>query len=137
MDIKEFLISDDQLNIIDNGAWVPVAGWDDVEFKVCGLTSKEAQKVMKKEQAAARQKNRGKELTIEQLANCTKKVLYNVILKDWKGLKQNGKDLPYSKELAKEWITSRNGEAFTEKVLDCSRIIDEDAADFVEEVTKK
>lgn len=137
MDINDLILSDEALNIIDNGTWVEVDELPGVEFLVTGLKSEKAQKAMKQTQAEMRMKNRGKELSDKQLADCTRAILWSVVLKDWKGLTSNGKPLPYSVKQAKEWITSRNGEKLAELVLGCAQKVDAQASDFVEEVAKK
>lgn len=138
MDINDLIVSDDALKVIDEGTWVgDFDGAPGLELLVTGLTSKPARDFVQKRQQVLRGKNRGKPLTDEQLATISKDVLVEVVLKDWRGLKSNGQELKYSKDLAKQWINSRNGERFTSYVLDAAQRVDAEAADFVEEVTKK
>lgn len=136
MDINDILVSDEALSVIDNGAWVSPDDAPGLELKVTGLQSKEAQALMQSKQAVQRGKNRGKPLTTDQLAKITKEVLYESVLQDWRGLKADGMDLPYSRDLAKQWINSRNGERFTGMVLECAQKVDAEASDFFEEVVK-
>lgn len=137
MDIKDLVLTDEALNIIDQGEWMP-AGEEapGVEFLVTGMQAESAQKMIKEKQAALRLKNRGKPLTEEQYADITKEVLIEHVLKDWRGLKSNGEDLPYSKELARKFITSRGGQTFTMMVIGAAKALDDNANDFVESVTK-
>lgn len=137
MDINDLILSDKALKAIDEGVWV--TDLDDapgVSLLVTGLKSDDAQKAMRQKQSAMRARNKGKPLTDDQLAKATKEVLYENVLKDWKGLKQNGKELPYSLDLAKEWIMSRRGEKFTQIVLAAAQRVDEEANHLVEGVTK-
>lgn len=137
MDINSLLTPDAELKVIDEGAWIDdLPDAPGLRLRVIGLTSKDARKSQEQKQAQLRQKNRGKPLTSDQLAQCTKEVLAEVVLKDWEGLTSDGKAVPYSKELAKQWIESRNGERFTELVLDAAQRLDRDAGEFVEEVSK-
>lgn len=137
MDINDLIISDEALKVIDEGTWVgDFADAPGVELLVTGLQSEAARKAIQQKQQVLRGKNRGRTLTDDQLAKVTKEVLYEVVLKDWRGLKSNGQELEYSKEQAKKWITSRNGEKFTALVVEAAQRVDAEASDFVEEVTK-
>ena len=137
MDINDLILSDEALAVIDNGTWVgdfPEA--PGLELLVTGMNSKEARKALMDKQAYVRQKQRGRPLTDEQLAKLTKEVLHEVVLKGWRGLKSGGKDVPYDPKLAEEWITSRNGEKFTNLVLQAAQRVSEEANDMLEEVKK-
>lgn len=137
MDINELVLTDEALALVDNGTWVgDLVGAPGVELQVCGFQSKEARDLLDKKQAQMRLKNRNKPLSAEQLARCTREVLAEVVLKDWRGLKSGGKDLPYSKELATKWLTSRNGEKLAVLVLQAAQTLDDSANDFVEGVSK-
>lgn len=137
MDINNLILTDEALNVIDNGAW-----FDDFEeapglrLKVRGLQSDASRDLLNQKQAQARAKNRNKPLTDKQLAHCTREVLHEVVLLDWDGLKDGDKPIKYSQELAKKWIMSRNGERFAGLVIHAAQQIDAQAGDFVEEVTK-
>lgn len=132
MDISKFVLSDDALNIIDNGAWVgDLTGAEGVRLLVTGLTrNREAQKALRK---AARE-NRG--ISDEERADLAKRVMATHVLKGWEGFTQDGKELPYDKETATKWLTSRNGEGLAALVLEAATRIDEDAASFVEDAAK-
>lgn len=137
MDIKDLVLSDEALNVIDKGTWVgDLDGAPGVELLVCGIGSKDAQKALGQKQAALRLKSRGKPLNEEQLAKAMRETLAEVVLKGWRGLKSDGKDLAYSPELAVEFITSRNGERFAGLVLQAAQRVDADASLLVEEATK-
>lgn len=138
MDIANLVFSDEALELIDSGTWVSAGEKaPDVEFLVTGLQADGAQKLIRKKQIEARTKNRGKPLSDEQQAQLTKEVLAEFVLRDWRGLKNNGNELPYSKELATKWITTRAGDKeFTNMVLSAAQKLDEMANEFVEEVAK-
>ena len=131
MDLNEILVTDEEINIVDSGAWVAPDDAGDLELFVCGMSSKEVRKAAQAKMAAMRVKNRGKELTDAQNHQNGEELLYEVVLKDWRGLKQGGKEVPYSKEKAKELITSRNFKRFAELVLEGASKIDADAKLFV------
>lgn len=137
MDINDLVLNEKALSVIDNGEWMP-AGDEapGVEFLVTGLQSEGSQKLMKQKIASARMKSRGKALTEEQYAAITKEVLVEETLKDWRGIKSDGKDLPYSKELARKFIMSRGGQRFAGMVLGAALRLDNEANAYVEEVTK-
>ena len=136
MDINEILVSDTELSVINNGAWVEPDGAPGVKFFVTGLQSSQARKLIQHKQTVQRGKNRGKPLTGEQLARCTKEVLYESVLRGWRGLKDGGEEIEFSRDLAKKWILSPNGDRFTEMVLSCAEQLDSDAKSFIEEVSK-
>lgn len=136
MDINEILVSDEELSVINNGAWVEPDGAPGVKFFVTGLQSAQARKLMQNKQSIQRGKNRGKALTNEQLARCTKEVLAESVLRDWSGLKDGGEEIEFSADLAKKWMLSPNGDRFTEMVLSCADQLDSDAKGFIEEVSK-
>lgn len=137
MDIKNLVLSDEALSIIDNGTWVGgLPGVDGVELLVCGMEAKEAREAMNTAQAQARMENEGKPLTNEQLAACTRSVLADVVLKGWRGLTSGGAPVEYSKSTAKQWLTSRNGERFAGLTLVAAQRVDMLANDFAEAAKK-
>lgn len=137
MDINNLILTDEALKVVDEGTWIDnLALAPGVSLKVLGLRSKAARDLMNKRQSEIRAKNRGEIVTEEQISEITKEILYEHVLQDWKGLTDNGKPIAYSKELAKKWITSRNGERFTELVIQAAQRVDSYAHDLVEEVKK-
>lgn len=138
MDISNFLKTDEQLRVIDEGTWV-----DDIEdapgvsLKVTGWQSKKSQRLLESKKAALRKKGRGKALTSEQNMKCVQEVLAEVVLQDWEGFTDGGKDLQYNKELATKWLTSRTGEDFANLVLNAAMTVDANSSEFVEAVEKK
>lgn len=137
MEISDLIISDAALNLIDGGTWM--GDFDDapgVELLVTGLQSEAAQKALRAKQADLRKKNRGKIISEEQSSRITKEVLVEVVLKDWRGLKSSGEDVPYSKEMAQKWLLSRNGEKFVGLVLSAAYRLDAQASDLAKELEK-
>ena len=137
MDINELILSDEAVDAIESGAWVgDLPGAPGVEVKVLGTSSKTYRKAMQAKLEVLRKKNKGKELTGEQVTNAVRQVFGEVGLIDWRGLTQDGNDLPFDRELAKKWLVSRNGEAFADIVASASQRLDADASSYVETVTK-
>ena len=137
MDIKNLVLSDEAVNIIDNGTWVDnLPGAEGVSLFVTGMESEAAKAAMISAQADARMKNNGEPLTALQHSDATRKVLAEVVLKDWKGVTDNGKEIAYDKQLAKKWITIRNGERFAGLVLIAAQRVDAMAGEFAEKVAK-
>lgn len=137
MDINELVLTDEAQGIIENGTWVgDFVEAPDVEFLVCGVRSVDAQKCIDAKKVRQTALNKGKPLSNAQLKRIMQETLCEVILKDWRGLKNGGKDLPYSKELATKFILSRNGEKFAELVLQAAQKVDENAHQFAEELKK-
>jgi len=136
MDINDIVLNEAALEVIDNGEWMEVDEAPGLELLVTGMQADSARKAMKAYQAKVRAQSRGKALTEEQYSNITKEVLIEHVLKGWRGLKNNGEDLPYSKEMARKFIMSRGGERFTMMVLNAAQRLDDNANAFVEQVGK-
>ena len=136
MDINDIILNDAALEVIDNGEWIEVDEAPGLELLVTGMQADSARKAMKALQVKARAQSRGKALTEEQYSNITKEVLIEHVLKGWRGLKNNGEDLPYSKDMARKFIMSRGGERYTMMVLSAAQRLDDNANSFVEEVGK-
>lgn len=137
MDINQLVHSEAAMDIIDNGTWVgDIAGFEGVRLKVCGTQSEHAQKFLQEKQAKMRAKLKGEPLQAEHHDQITKEVFSEVLLKDWEGFTNNGEPLPYSKELAAEWINSRRGKKFFNIVAYCVQKVDENAEAFVQAVEK-
>lgn len=137
MEISELILSDEAIAVIDDGTWIgDIDEAPGLELLVTGLESDAAQRLQRQKQAHLRAKNRGKPLSAEQLANTTKEVLAEVVLKGWRGLKSGGEEVEYSPELARKWILSRKGERLTALVLHAAQQVDSYATEFVEEARK-
>jgi len=137
MDIKNLVVSNQALEAIDNGAWVDNID-NDPEFcmRVRGLRSDVVRKAREAKEAKKRASKRGKELTDEEKTVIFKEVLIEVVLLEWKGLDDEGTAVPYSQELAREWIMSRNGENFTTLVVGAAQSLDANPEEFIEAAAK-
>lgn len=136
MDINDIILNDAALEVIDNGEWMEVDEAPGLELLVTGMQADSARKAIKAQQAKVRAQSRGKALTEEQYSNITKEVLIEHVLKGWRGLKNNGEDLPYSKDMARKFIMSRGGDRFTMMVLSAAQRLDDNANAYVEEAAK-
>lgn len=137
MDIKDIILSDEAIDLIDNGTWVgDLPGAPGLKLLVCGMQSKVARDLLDQKIAAKRMENDGKPLTNEQHERLAKEVAAEVVLKDWSGLKDGDKPVKYSQKLASQWILSRNGERFSGLVLHAAQRLDAQANKFAETVTK-
>lgn len=137
MELKHLVLTDDALNAIEKGTWVgDFEGHPDLAFKVLGWQSKESRDANTKEQEAARIANGGKALGKDQYAECTRKVLAEVILQDWRGITDNGKPVKFDKKQAKDWLLSANGERLAAIVLSAAQRVDSNVYEYVEAVSK-
>lgn len=137
MDIGKLVLTDTALNAIETGAWVDdFEDFPDIKLKVTGTQSKAARDLLSSLQEKQRISNKGKPLTADQLAAIMREVLAEVVLLDFAGFTSNGKPVKYDKTLAKEWITSRNGERFAGLVLRAAQQVDDRAEDFIKEAVK-
>lgn len=137
MDISKFLRTDEDYEPIDNGRWMPVSEDNpDTQFFVIGMQSKEAQDYLKNAAARMREQNGGKELTSEQFNQITQDCLAEVCMKDWKGVKNNGKKVPFSRDLARKSMNSRD-KTFMVIVSGLVNELDRNVEKYVEAVTKK
>lgn len=137
MDIKDLILSDDAISLIDNGTWVDdLPGAPGMRLFVCGMESEPARELLDKKIADTRMKNDGKPLTNEQHERLAKEVAAEVVLKDWDGITDDGKPVKYSQKLAAQWMLSRNGKRFSGLVLHAAQRLDNQANKFAEAVTK-
>lgn len=137
MDINAFVISEEGQDLINSGTWV--GDFDEapgVRLKVKGLRSDDVEKHRKKLEAEILTKNRNKPLSDEQNAKMMLNVLADVVLQDWDGFTDKGEPLLYDKDLAKKWITSKQGDKFAMLVLTAAKRLDDEANELVESLKK-
>lgn len=137
MDIKNFVLTDGALELIDNGHFVgDLPNADGVRLKVLGLQSEVVRKALDQKQTAKRLQKGGAALTADEIADCMRAVLGEVVLQDWDGITSGGKPVKFSRDLAKEWTGGRKGAKFADLVLMAAQRLDEGANDFAEAATK-
>lgn len=130
MDIKNLVLSDEAIKVIEEGAWVE-SGINGVSFKVLAFSSKKGRKAMQSKAFSARAK--GEEVDNTKIAI---EVLAETLLLDWKGLTDNGEQLEFSRELAVKFITDPNGERFADLVFNAVNSLDQNFNDYVDQVSK-
>lgn len=138
MDIKNFVVSEQALQAMDNGAWVAdVDGAPGVRWLVRGLKSDAVRKAQEEKQAKVRaSRKKGKDLTDEEKTQIFKEVLHEKVLLGWEGLTSGGEPLPYDAALAASFIMDRKGEKFTGFVIAAAQSLDESPDDFIEAAAK-
>ena len=137
MDINQLILTDDAVNAIESGAWVGnLPGAPGVEVKVLGTTSAAYRKAIGAKMEAARKASKGAPLAQEQVTQMVREVFADVALIDWRGLEKDGKPFAFDREVARQWLTSRNGELFADLVATAAQRLDADANSYVETVTK-
>ena len=137
MDIGQLVLSDDAVKIIDDGTWVSdLPGAEGVSLYVTGLARNQKAQSLIRAKLDAIMKQTGADPDDDDRAVAVREVLAEVVLKDWKGLTQDGKPLKYSKKLARQWLTTRNGDMLAGLVLTAATRIDNNTAQFIENVSK-
>lgn len=135
MDISKLILTDAALDIVDNGIWVgDLSGAPGVELMVTGMdrcdaVSKEIRRGVELEIARGSDREEAAEITVRRL-------LSSHILKDWRGLTDGGKPLPYSRELADKFLSTRKGDALAALVIEAARRVDREANEMAAEIEK-
>lgn len=105
MDISTIKVDTDA---IENGAWVTdIPEMGDVSFKVRGASSKaftEHMAALSKKIPRSQRDRRGNPLP-EVARGLMVDGIVDVLLLDWKGLTENGKPLPFSKDRARKLLS--------------------------------
>lgn len=115
------------LGAIDHGVWVdniPNAG--NLRLKVRGLTSSAARDHRSTLERAVAPEDRLDDGTFSTAISLEilGKVLADVVLIDWEGLTDDGREVPYNPALAREWCTNRAYETFADAVVWAARKVD-------------
>lgn len=128
------------VNKIDDGVWIDVPGDEDgMALKLRGRRSKAFKsaysQALRKVTRAGR--NRGNQL--EQIQRVDSECLAEHCILDWKNFyagdsKRRGEEIPYSKEVAKQLMTSRKTEPFQELVGELVSQLDSGYDDSEEEI---
>lgn len=100
----------------EQGAWVKdIPNLDDLELKVRGRNNRDWARMEQKLTAAVPRHRRLNGMEWEEQQKITNTLLLNTSLLDWRGLKNgNGEEIPYSKELARKYLTDPRYERFAE-----------------------
>ena len=137
MEISNLVYTPDAMQLINDGTWVgDLKGAPGVELLVVGMSSEAVRKARKQKTEALRLRLRNAEPSDEQLERVGHELMYEVVLKGWKGLKQNGEELEYTQELAKKFITDAGGEAFRSLIVQAASQLDAQASYLAEDLKK-
>ena len=112
---------------VEAGTWVDdIVGMEDVSLKVRGFSSPTAIAIRAKKERRVSKTGRMSDgsLKPEVALTILGETLFEVVLIDWKGFTNNGKDVPYSAELAEEWLTNPNFAAFADAVTIAAQLVD-------------
>lgn len=138
MDINEILISEKAVEAVEDGHWIEdIMGAPDLKLKVRGLSSRKVQgyRDSKLRRVARKDRDSNGNVKAEVLAQITRDVLAEVVLLDW-NIKQDGQPVPFSKETARKWLTSRTGDRLVGFVTDAALQVDEMQNQTTEELEK-
>lgn len=136
MEINQLVMSDEKVAVIEDGAWVD--GFEEapgVGFFVRGFSSDAVQQALATAQLEARQKA-GRILTTEEMSAIAARVLAEVALLDWRGLTDEEVPVPFDRQLAVKWLTSRGGKRLAMLVFAASQRIDTDTEKFIDQASK-
>ena len=136
MEINQLVMSDEKVAVIEDGAWVD--GFEEapgVGFFVRGFSSDAVQQALATAQLEARQKA-GRILTTEEMSAIATRVLAEVAILDWRGLTDEEVPVPFDRQLAVKWLTSRGGTRLAMLVFAASQRIDTDTEKFIDQASK-
>lgn len=139
MDINEILIPQAAVEAIEDGVWIDdIIGAPGLKLKVRGLSSRKVQNYRDNRYRRVPRKDRDAQGNVktEAVSQITRDTLSEMVLLDWEGIQQNGQAVPYSKELARKWLTDRTGDRFVGLVTDAALQVDDMQNDSAEELEK-
>lgn len=139
MEIHELLLSEKAIAEIDDGVWIDdITEAPGLRLKVRGWSSEKVQslKSFKERRASRKERDASGNLVHAAQIRIIRELVAEVILLDWDGLTEGGKPVPYSKELARKWLTSRTGDKFLGMVSDAATQVDNRLEDVAEELEK-
>lgn len=123
---------------IEAGEWVSdIPNMDDVRLRVRGLTAPIVVALRSKMERKVGRSGRERDGQLKPDVGLTVlgDVLAEAVLLDWEGITIDGKPVPYSKELAKKWLTSREYMVFADGVTWAAQYVDRSVAEVAEAVT--
>lgn len=117
---------------IEAGQWVSdIPGMDDLRLRVRGLTSPTVSALRGRKQRKVSKNGRNSDGTIKSDIEMRifGEVLFEVVLLEWDGLTDNGKPVPYDRELAKQWLTNPDYMPFADAVTWAAQLVDRGLAE--------
>lgn len=121
------------------GEWVAdIPGFEDVRLRVRGLSSPTvmALRARKERKVGKGSRDRDGSLKPDAAMTVMAEVLHEAVLLDWSGITDGGKPVPYSADLAKEWLTDPDFIAFADAVAWAAQAVDRGVAEVQEELEK-
>lgn len=138
MDIKDLYRSPEQLRSVEAGVWVDrIPNLGEVELRVRGMSSDLYKSSLEEALRLVPRKLRDRDGTpfLSERKRIITDLLHRVILLDWRGITEDGKVLPYSRERAQQWCTDPSYAHFADAVVYAASIVDNGQAELEEEVT--
>ncbi len=101
------------------GQWFELSLIEGAKVKVARAGNPEYKKAFKRlYKPYTKQLRRGKDVSADIEERIQTDVLIDTLLKDWKGMPgENGKEIPYSKELARDLVTDPELKELKEEIL--------------------
>lgn len=124
------------LDRVENGAWVDdVPDMAGLRLKVRGSSNKDWRRLTSKLlDKVPRKKRHGSRIDTEEAENITNRCLLETCLLDWEGLTDDeGKPLPYSKEMAEKLLLDPQYRRFRDACLEAANLVSNQNADDVED----
>lgn len=121
------------------GTWIDdIPNMGDLRLHVRGLSCPAARTLRDRLERKVDRTDRDRDGTILPAARdrILSEILLEVVLIDWDGVTQNKKPLPYSKELAKEWLTNPDYQNFQDAVTWAALVVDRGARETQKELEK-
>lgn len=134
MDIKSLFA--DHKNI-QNGVWVKdIPDFGEVHLKVRGLRSPQYREALDRANRAVPRNKRDVDGTpfLSERHRIAAQLMYEVVLLDWRGLTHEGVEVPYTRDLAKEWCTNPDYAQFADAVAYSAQLVDRGYAEELAEV---
>lgn len=122
------------------GQWIKdIPQMGDLRLRVRGLNSPEVIECRAQKERAIPLADRRRDGTIktEDGMRIMSQVLFEAVLLDWDGLTQDGKPLPYNKDLAEVWLTDPDYMAFADAVAWSAQMVDRGMGEIEELATEK
>lgn len=119
------------------GQWVnDIPGMGDLRLRVRGLSSPvvTALRDRKERKVPKNKRQRDGRLTPAASIEVISEVFHEVVLLDWDGLTDQGKVVPYDRELAKKWLSDPDFAQFTDAVAWAAGVVDRGTQDEAEDV---
>lgn len=128
---------------VEAGQWVSdIPGMEDVRLRVRGLNSPTVVTLRaRKERLVSKNgRERNGQLKADVALRIFGEVLLEAVLFDWDGFTEGEGDakkaIPYSKDLAKQWLSDPDFIAFNDAVTYAAQVVDRGGAEEQEEVEK-